>query len=65
MEIKTDVFVNPLTGFGNSLIYQVLPVVFETMPGEVHVVVLPASEPYERSNGQAAITLSNLDEKDV
>ena len=40
---KKDVFVNLPTGFGKSLIYQALPLVFDhttNLPGHIAVVVL-------------------------
>ena len=40
VEKQRDVFINLPTGFGKSLIYQALPLVFYVMHGEGHVVVL-------------------------
>ena len=37
---QRDVFINLHTGFGKSLIYQVLPLVFDAMHGEGHIVVV-------------------------
>ena len=38
---KTDVFINLLTGFGKSLIYQALPLVCDTVHGTTgHIVVV-------------------------
>ena len=44
VEERKDVFVNLLTGFGKSLLYQALPLVFDLTlqePGHIVVVVLP------------------------
>ena len=41
---KTDVFVNLLTGFGKSLIYQALPLIFYVLleaPGHIVAVIPP------------------------
>ena len=35
-------FINLPTGFGKSLIYQALPLVFDAMHGEGHIVVIPS-----------------------
>ena len=45
VETQRDVFINIPTGFGKSLIYQALPLVFETMHGEGNsaVVLSPSS----------------------
>ena len=40
VEKQRDVFINLPTGFGKSLIYQVLPLVFDAMHGEGHIVVV-------------------------
>ena len=37
---QRDVFINLPTGFGKSLIYQALPLVFDAMHGEGHIVVV-------------------------
>jgi len=49
---KKDLFVNLPTGFGKSLIYQALPLVFDHVtkqPGHI-VVVLSADKPYGGSS---------------
>ena len=40
VEKQRDVFINLPTGFGKSLIYQALPLVFDAMHGERHIVVV-------------------------
>ena len=40
MEKQRDVFINLPTGFGKSLIYQALPLVFDAMRGEGHIAVV-------------------------
>ena len=40
VEKQRDVFINLPTGFGKSLIYQALPLVFDAMHGEGHIVVV-------------------------
>ena len=40
VEKQRDVFINLHTGFGKSLIYQALPLVFDAMHGEGHIVVV-------------------------
>ena len=39
-EKQRDVFINLPTGFGKSLVYQALPLVFDAMHGESHIVVV-------------------------
>ena len=43
VEKQRDVFINLPTGFGKSLIYQALPLVFDAMHGEGHIVVVVLS----------------------
>ena len=69
---KTDVFVNLPTGFGKSLIYQALPVVFNTMLREGHVVVISPLVNLMKDQVDklrklriSAITLSDFNDKDV
>ena len=40
MEKQRDVFINLPVGFGKSLIYQALPLVFDAMRGEGHIAVV-------------------------
>ena len=70
---KKDLFVNLLTGFGKSLIYQALPLVFDHVtkqPGHIVVVVSPLISLMEdqvnhlRSLGLSAVNISSQAEND-
>ena len=50
MEKQRDVFINLLTGFGKSLIYQVLPLVFEAMHGEGDIDIVVVLSPSSLTN---------------
>ena len=68
---KRDAFVNLLTGFGKSLIYQAIPVIFDVLleaPGHIVAVISPLvnlmKDQVEKltSLGIPAATLSEIDE---
>ena len=69
---KGDVFVNLPTGFGKSLIYQALPLIFDVLleaPGHIIAVISPLvnlmKDQVEKltSLGIPAATLSEIDEE--
>lgn len=69
---KTDVFVNLPTGFGKSLIYQALPLIFDVLleaPGHIVAVISPLvnlmKDQVEKLTriGIPAVTLSEIDEE--
>ncbi|XP_022780469.1 Bloom syndrome protein homolog [Stylophora pistillata] len=70
---QRDVFINLPTGFGKSLIYQALPLVFDAMHREGHIVVvisplvsLMKDQVQKLKNlGISAITLSDIEEGDA
>ena len=72
-EKQRDVFINLPTGFGKSLIYQALPLVFDAMHGEGHIVVVVSplvslmkdQVQKLRSLGISAVTLSDIVEEDA
>ena len=70
---KTDVFINLLTGFGKSLIYQALPLVCDTVRGTTgHVVVVSPLVNLMKDQvgklvniGIPAVTLSDISEDNM
>ena len=69
---KRDVFFNLTTGFGKSLIYQAIPLIFDVMleaPGHIVAVIFPLvnlmKDQVEKltSLGIPAATLSEIDEE--
>lgn len=73
VEKQRDVFINLPTGFGKSLIYQALPLVFDAMHGEGHIVVVVSplvslmkdQVQKLRNLGISAVTLSDIEEEDA
>ena len=73
MEKQRGVFINIPTGFGKSLIYQVLPLVFDAMHGEGHIVVVVSplinlmkdQVQKLRNLGISAVTFSDIEEEDA
>ncbi|XP_068757874.1 uncharacterized protein [Montipora capricornis] len=70
---KKDVFVNLPTGFGKSLIYEALPLMFKyaaKLPGHIVIVVSPLVSPMEnqvkylRSIGVSAVNISSQTDND-
>ena len=62
---KKDVFINLLTGFGKSLIYQALTIVFNiTRNSTGHVVVISPLENLKKL-GISAISLSNVKDEEA
>ena len=70
---KKDVFVNLPTGFGKSLIYEALPLVFDyttKLPGHIVIVVSPLVSlmedqvKYLRSIGVSAVNISSQTDND-
>ena len=73
VEKQRDVFINLPTEFGKSLIYQALLLVFDTMHGEGHIVVVVSplvslmkdQVQKLRNLGISAVTLSDIEEEDA
>ena len=73
VEKQRDVFINLPTGFGKSFIYQALPLVFDAMHGEGHIVVVVSplvslmkdQVQKLRNLGISAVTLSDIEEEDA
>ena len=72
-EKQRDVFINLPTGFGKSLIYQALPLVFDAMHGKGHIVVIVSplvslmKDQVQKLKylGISAVTLSDIEEEDA
>ena len=71
---KTDLFINLPTGYGKSLVYQALPLVFDTVHGTVgHIVVVvsPLVSLMEdqvdklRKLGISAVFLSDIKDEEI
>ena len=71
---KNDIFVSLPTGFGKSIIYQALPLIFDCLtgsPGHVVVVISPLVNlmkdqvRYLRSVGVQAVSLSDLEDAEA
>ena len=72
MEKQRDVFINLPVGFGKSLIYQALPLVFDAMRGEGHIAVISPLVSLMKDQiqklknlGISAVTLSDFEEEDA
>ena len=71
---KTDLFINLPTGYGKSLVYQALPLVFDTVHrtvGHILVVVSPLVSLMEdqvdklRNLGISAVFLSDIKDEEI
>ena len=71
---KTDLFINLPTGYGKSLVYQALPLVFDTVHGTVGDIVAVASPLVSsmkdqvdklRKLGISAVLLSDIKDEEI